>query len=371
MFGQHGGQGVSATAWESWCRPIGRLLRRFTSLGLSLALFAVLLAACTRSTGSPDAYGGAQNHVHDLLALRGVPHTVLLATHIGLYRSGDGGSTWKEVAGGASQVMDGLMFNGLAQSPVDAQRLYVVAIRRPDNPGAARDTPGVYTSDDAGNTWTIATPDSAFPVPSVFTIGTGAATPGQIFALLRSLGSKGIYMSTDAGGHWQALPSVPTAYPSGIEGDPANPQRILVWSIADGLFISDDAGKSWRPATGAQGGMFSVALAGSTVYASGDAGLYVSHDGGAHLSLVESDTIYDALGASGAAPTTAYALAGGGVYVSGDHGQTWEATAATSRRVSVIAVDPADPRTVFVGLSNPLGVERTADGGAAWHQVLP
>ena len=353
--------------------PVQLLRRRAPScrfaalLGL---LLVTILSACGGPASGTTTYGGPNNHLHDMLALRDVPHTVLLASHIGLYRTVDAGRSWQEVAGGPGQAMDGLMLFKLAQSPVDAQRVYVVAIPRPDNPKAARATPGIYTSSDAGRTWAVAAPLSAFPATGIFSLGTGASGAGVVFVTLPSLGNVGVYRSDDAGRHWQALPAVPTGNPSGITGDPANSQRLYLWSLSDGLYVSGNGGASWTPAAGVSGGIFSVSIADDMVYASGDSGLYVSSDGGGSFRLTDARDTFSAVTAAPRSPTQAYALTGDAVFVSADGGITWKGGGATSRHPGVLAIDPANAATAYIGFSYPIGVAVTTSGGASWHNVL-
>jgi photosystem II stability/assembly factor-like uncharacterized protein len=337
----------------------------------SLALLAGLLAGCSSSDGRSASYGGSQNHVHDILALHDAPQTVLLATHIGLYRTADSGRTWTEVAGGQGQAMDGLMLFKLVQSPVDTRRVYVLAVPRPDNPNAARATPGVYASADAGRTWKLASPLSAFPTQQLFTIGAGASSPGQLFAIIPGLGQHGLYGSDDGGAHWKALAPLPASGLNGIFGVPARPHRVLEWSVAAGLFLSDDGGQSWRPATGIQGGIYSVSQAGMTIYAIGDSGVFVSRDAGDSFTLADSADMFSAVVASASSPATAYAITGTAVYVTADMGRTWKLAADTTRHPTVLSVDPASADTAFVALSYPVGVDMTTTSGAAWKQVLP
>ncbi len=349
-----------------------------------LAAVCLLLASCSLP-GAPQgssgtSYGGPLNHIHDLLALRGVPETVLLATHIGLYRSDNRGSSWSQVAGGSGQTMDGLMLFKFAQSPVDPERVYVLAVPRPDNPQAARSAPGLYTSADAGRTWNLAAAASSFPVTSLpvtslFSVGAGAGSPGDVFVVIPSLGNQGVYESSDAGKLWQVLSHLPTSDPGGILGVPAQSgggtQRLFLWSTASGLFESDDDGLQWTSAPGISGGVFSFSAAGDLLYANGDAGLYVSGDGGAHFVLAPNQLAFSSVVACASAPRYAYGLTGTSVYVSSTAGQSWRAAAATSQHPGVVAVDPADPNIGYVGLSYPVGVLLTTNAGASWRQVLP
>jgi hypothetical protein len=362
-------------------RRLGRRALPPLALLWLLAALAVL-AGCGDSgapgasgaSGASGAYGGAQNHLHDILALAGVPHTVLLATHIGLYRSNDGGHAWSEVAGGAGQQMDGLMIFKFAQSPVDPQRVYVLAVPRPDNPDAAKDKPGIYTSDDAGKTWALAAAQSSFPTGNIFTIGAGAASATQLFVIVPGLGDKGLFASDDAGKTWHQQPQLPVTAPKGVQGDPLRPRRILLWSVANGLYISEDAGATWSTAPGVGGGVSSLWQVGSTIYVNSDSGLFVSTDDAAHFASVNPSATYNQIIAVASAPSHAWAITGTSVFTTADGGATWKQAAATSgagEHPTLITVDPYDPRTAYVGFSYPLGVALTNDGGASWKRTLP
>jgi photosystem II stability/assembly factor-like uncharacterized protein len=154
-------------------------------------------------------------------------------------------------------------------------------------------------------------------------------------------------------------------------GDPGHPGRLLLWSTSAGFFMSDDNGQTWHPAAGIQGGIFSIAVAGATIYAAGDAGMYVSTDDGNQFRLVNSQYTFSTVVASRAAPDHAYALAGTAVYATTDQGQTWKQTAATSSHPGNLTVDPAAGSTAYVGFSYPVGVEATTNGGLHWQPVLP
>ncbi|HEX6818077.1 MAG TPA: hypothetical protein VF120_06840 [Ktedonobacterales bacterium] len=351
--------------WRTW-RLHFRPLHPQLLLGISLAALLTLLAGC----GSD--YGGSQNHMHDMLSLTSAPQTLLIASHIGLYRSTDSGGSWNVVAGEGGQAMDGLMIYKFAQSPVDAKRVYVLAVPRPDDKAAAKDRPGIYLSDDSGATWKLATPVTSFPSQNVYTITAGNASAGQVFALVDSSGGRVLYVSDDAGAHWKQQPALPASDAAEVIGDPAHPGRLLLYSLSSGLYATDDAGAHWSGISDIQGGVSSLAFAGSdTVYAQGDFGVYASHDDAHSFTLVNKDYNFNALTASPADPKHVYALTGTAVFSSTDGGRTWKQSAATSQHPSTLAVDPANASVVYVSMSYPLGVEKSSDGGASWRQILP
>lgn len=341
----------------------------WTVLALAALVGALALAGCG-SSSTRDGPGGSLNHVHDLLALRGVPRTVLLATHFGLYRTTDGGAHWTEVAGESGQAADGLMLFKLSQSPVDPQRVYLLAIPRTGRPQDAKATTGIYTSGDAGKTWKLVTPVSFFPTGTVFTIGAGSASPGQIFALVPALADKGLYVTDDSGAHWRQLPQLPDSHPTGVTGDPNHPGRMILWSASTGIYTSDDEGQTWHAAAGTQNGIFSISIAGTAIYASGEDGAFVSTDDGATYTLVNKTFTFSNIVACDATPATAYALIGTTVYRTTDSGKTWTATAATSAHPGNVSVDPDHAGTVYVSFSYPVGVQGTTDGGAHWKTLL-
>lgn len=339
-----------------------------TALGLLVAVLLTLLSACSQGNTTTDPYGGAQNHLHDILALSGMPHTILVASHYGLYRSSDDGQHWATEAGTPGQQADGLMLYKLAQSPVNPQRVYVLANKRQST---QKGIPGLYASADAGKTWRLAAPLTSFSTQSVYTIGTGSAGPNQVYAILPGLAERGLFVSNDAGHTWQPLPATPTAAPTGVMGDPAHAGRLFLWSKANGFFSSDDNGQHWSVASGIQGGVFSVSVAGATVYASGDSGLFVSQDSGAHFTLANNDNTYSTVVACQSDPSHAYALVGTSIYATTDTGHTWHATAMTTQHPGNLTVDPASADHAYVGFSYPVGIAATTDGGSQWKGLLP
>jgi len=74
-----------------------------------------------------------------------------LSANNGLYKSADGGSTWRQVTAGLPGAAEGLGRIGLAVAPSAPARMYAVV-------GAAKGG-GVYRSDDGGEHWRLANAD--------------------------------------------------------------------------------------------------------------------------------------------------------------------------------------------------------------------
>src|SRR5258708_5504782 len=123
-----------------------------------LLLLLLTLAACgggqtpnpTPTVQAANGFGTAQNHTHSLVVLPDAQHTLVMATHYGIFRSVDQGKTWTKTAAGANQLMQGLMTSYLSYNPLDPQRLYVMTLPA-TYPHAG--ILALYTSPDGGQTW--------------------------------------------------------------------------------------------------------------------------------------------------------------------------------------------------------------------------
>jgi photosystem II stability/assembly factor-like uncharacterized protein len=149
---------------------------------------------------------------------------LIAGTEQGLFRSEDGGETWK--LAGAS----GISIMRIAQSPHDpchwlavtqlgglfashdcgvtfensgnlgvGRNLYDIAFD-PTTPGRiaiAGWGPGVAVSQDAGNSWTLR--NAGLPRPDVWSVVFDPAHAGRLYA---SVQEEALYVSDDAGSHW-------------------------------------------------------------------------------------------------------------------------------------------------------------------------
>jgi len=148
----------------------------------------------------------------------------------GLYKSTDGGLTWKQLQGhGLPEGNLGRI--GISVSGADSNRVYALIEA---NKG------GLFRSEDAGATWTLVNDDEryrqrAWYFTHVFADPKNADT---VYVL-----NTGAFRSADGGKTFELLPA-PHGDHHGLWIDPTNPQRIMN-SNDGGVTISVDGGKTW------------------------------------------------------------------------------------------------------------------------------
>ncbi|MDB4948354.1 MAG: glycosyl hydrolase repeat-containing protein [Gemmatimonadetes bacterium] len=179
-----------------------------------------------------------------------------LSTGDGVYRSADGGRTWTHLG-----LRDGQQIPALAVDPRDPDRVFAAVLGHPYGPNAER---GVFRSTDGGRTWkrvlyrdentgafdVVLDPRDPNTVYAVTWAGRQA--PWEIGGSFLSAGS-GLWKSTDGGDTWRPLTRGLPDWEHGRLGRigmviaPSDPRRLyaLVDATAGGVFRSDDAGESW------------------------------------------------------------------------------------------------------------------------------
>jgi photosystem II stability/assembly factor-like uncharacterized protein len=163
-------------------------------------------------------------------------HTIWVGVEIdGVFRSVDGGDTWTKVVRGLSDL-----------------DVHDMAIARTRPARVLVSTNGeVFWSADRGESWTPIGVKTKWPLPyarglavkpdepHVLFAGCGETTTGETGTVLRS---------NDAGQTWErlSLPARPNATVWGLATHPADPGRIVAFTLFGEVYVSEDAGESWR-----------------------------------------------------------------------------------------------------------------------------
>jgi photosystem II stability/assembly factor-like uncharacterized protein len=357
---------------HNWNNPANRQRHVPETLLLVLVLLLVACGSGTPSATSPtdvrvNGFGSAANHVHSLAVLP--TQVLLLATHYGIYRSEDGGTTWTRVTGGSGQLMGGLMEYSLVSSSLDPQRLYVLT--QPSvNPHTG--IPGLYTSADQGRTWQLAIATTSLATGSIFLATAGNDTPTEVYLYLPDLGARGLRVSLDAGQHFSGTGTLPYGRILGLLAIPGAPGHLLAYG-SDGMARSTDGGLHWQVIQRVTAGVFSLATPGphSPIYASGDAGIFASLDGGKTFAQVSGQASYGSLSVSPAQPQVLYGKTGTSVYRSRDGGHTWNPLPHISGNLAVLAADPNNALDVYLALSYPTAMSRFDPQSSSWQSLTP
>ena len=148
----------------------------------------------------------------------------------GLYKSIDGGATWKQIQGeGFPRGVLGRI--GVAVSGADPDRVYAIVEAQQG---------GIYRSDNGGETWTRANPSTAYTQRSWYFnhIFADPKAVDTIYVLNTAL-----YKSTDAGRTFTAL-RAPHGDNHGLWIDPGNPQSMINGNDG-GATVTHDGGRTW------------------------------------------------------------------------------------------------------------------------------
>ncbi len=357
-------------------KTIKRGKRSLYSLVLALCSLAVLFSACSGSNTSntmPDnppqvrvnGFGTAQNHVHSFLSF---PANVLvLATHYGLFRSSNGGASWTVTAAGPGQLMDGMMTFSLVSSMLNPQRLYVLTQPSINNPKGIQ---ALYTSSDQGITWQMGVKTA--DIGDMYFVAAGNDSVDEVYTYVTREGAQGFKVSKDDGKHFTSPGPLPFGRILGMLAIPGAPGTLLIYSN-DGVARSVDGGAHWSTVQGVDGAVYGMTTSGSNrpIYASGDAGIYSSQDGGKSFKLVYTNARYGALTASPVQSQEIYGKTGRLIYKSTDGGHTWKTLPQIKGNLESLTPDSNDPSRLYLALSYPTEVYRYDQGHSTWVSLTP
>jgi photosystem II stability/assembly factor-like uncharacterized protein len=200
----------------------------------------------------------------------------------GVYRSTDGGKTWKNVL----FVSDSVGAADLEIQPGNPKVVFATmwhGMRKPWTIISGAREGGIYKSTDGGDNWTKLAgglPNELFGRANV---AISAAKPDRIYALIEAKPGSGLYRSEDAGATWSLVNgsgSIITRpfYYDTLGVDPNNADVVYVGD--EGWFKSTDGGKNFRRASAPHGDHHDV-----WINPRNSEYMIQSNDGGANVSL--------------------------------------------------------------------------------------
>jgi photosystem II stability/assembly factor-like uncharacterized protein len=152
----------------------------------------------------------------------------------GLYKSTDGGDTWKPLTKGLPGASEGLGRIGIAIAPSDAKRIYVSA--------EATKVGGVYRSDDAGESWKQVNADHRIGGrgPGAMGIAVAPDNPDVIY-----VANTTTWKSTDGGKTFVGFKGAPGGDDYQRIWISTEHPQIIALSSDQGAVISVNGGETW------------------------------------------------------------------------------------------------------------------------------
>jgi photosystem II stability/assembly factor-like uncharacterized protein len=153
----------------------------------------------------------------------------------GLYKSIDGGATWKPITTGLPTAEDGLSRIGIAIAPSNPKRMYL-------NVETKKDKAGIYRSEDGGESWQLVNSDHRIGGrgPGAMGIAVAPDNPDTIY-----VANTASWKSTDGGATfagWKGAPGGDDYQRIWISTE--NPQ-IIAMSADQGAEVSVNGGATW------------------------------------------------------------------------------------------------------------------------------
>lgn len=325
-----------------------------------------------------------------------------------VYRSDDGGQTWKKQIKGIVE-RDGLTFRGITVEPGNSDVVYVTGEvsswtgGRTERMGREFDrTEGVvYKTVDGGNSWKAIWRGQSLARyiwidpndHNIVYISTGIfdREAANSDPETNTAGGEGVIKSLDGGETWTNINNgLGNLYVGSLFMHPQDPNILLAatgnnaYRAGGGVYLTTDGGASWKHVTGEHVTSVEFALSDPNIaYAAGAGYFYRSEDGGNTWKILENELGW--WGPAGIRPGFPIDFQvdlrdpdrifannyGGGNFLSEDGGETWVSasvgyTGADLRDVFVFPTNPA-----FVLVNGGSGPFLSRDGGVNWEGINP
>ncbi len=279
---------------------------------------------------------------------------------------------------------------GLAVDPANCNTLYAATDR------------GLYKSTDGGNSWRSSglnsvlaaqAPGVAAPPFAKADGGSASSTlvsavtidPNNSQVIYATTWGQGVYKSTNGGASWAQINNgLGCLWLYGLTTDPANSQILYTGGHehpagqGGGVYKSTNGGTSWFPVVSGLSNRNVHALAvdprnRNVVYTGTQGGIFKSTNGGNQWQFAsQPGNGYPwAIAIDPGNGQTVYAgLGGGGVYKSTNGGANWSPANGNlaHRDLRALVIDAANSQTLYAG-TNGGGVYATTNGGKDWNPV--
>ena len=214
----------------------------------------------------------------------------------GVYRTQDGGKTWKQVF----KLTPGLGAADIEFQPGNPHVLFTTmwhGLRHPwtiISGSPAAEGAGIYKSTDSGDHWNKLTDGLPSGLFGRANVAVTAAAPDRLYALIEAKPGMGLYRSDDAGAHWHLVTdssriTTRPFYYDTIGVDPTNPDAV--WVGDESWVKSEDGGKTFRPMPEPHGDNHDVwinPINSKYMIEGNDGGAIVSIDGGLTWSSIDN-----------------------------------------------------------------------------------
>ena len=284
---------------------MGRHITALAAASDSVLAAMMRYGVCRISAGERDAEWTLDAHVLSLASSQSAPHVCLAgAEPAALYRSDDGGRTWRELRalrcgpdagrwyhpspassphvlglaidpGNPDTLYAGIEVGGVYKSTdggetfkASSQGLYEDIHKLAGHPGRpaqlwAATGNGVYRSDDGAESWTEASRGMARRYAAAIGVVTGRGTETVIASAAAAPPWNGayganavIFRSTSSGGGWEpgmgGLPQTLDGVPVAFASSHVTPGRVYAGVASGELLASDNLGRSWYLLAGDQ-----------------------------------------------------------------------------------------------------------------------